>query len=147
MVNEAKATDQPVSLKLEEISLPLPEAENILRALRGGEVDGVVVARPDGERVYMLSGAEHPYRVMIETMNEGAVTLTEGGGIAYCNKRFAEMVGTPLEELTGSSMSRLVAKRYIVRCSKISFRASAISSGLKSRRPMITSASSAPRSL
>jgi PAS domain S-box-containing protein len=108
MINEAKATDQAVSLKLEEISLPLPEAENILRALRGGEVDGVVVARPDGERVCMLSGAEHPYRVMIETMNEGAVTLTEGGWIAYCNKRFAEMVGTPLEELTGSSMSRLV---------------------------------------
>ncbi|HSE38324.1 MAG TPA: ATP-binding protein [Blastocatellia bacterium] len=109
MIDQAKAKDEAVSLKVEEISLPLPEAESILRALRGGEVDGVVVAREDGERVCMLSGAEHPYRVMIETMNEGAVTLTEHGRIVYCNKRFAEMVSTPIDQLTGSSISHLVA--------------------------------------
>ena len=108
-MSKSNAVEDTVFLKIEELNLPLPEAESILRALRGGEVDGVVVAGADGERVYMLSGAEHPYRVLIETMSEGAVTLIGNGNITYCNKRFAEMVGAPPDQLIGSSIFRLVA--------------------------------------
>jgi len=51
------------------------EAEETLRAIRSGEVDGLIVSTAEGDRVFTLMGAEHPYRVMVETMNEGAVTL------------------------------------------------------------------------
>ena len=35
------------------------------------------------------------YRIMFETMNEGAVTLASDGTIIYCNRRFADIVKKP----------------------------------------------------
>ena len=107
-MGQSNTAEEPVFLKIEELNLSLSEAENILRALRVGEVDGLIVAREGDRRVYTFSGADHPYRVIVETMSEGAVTLTSGGKITYCNKRFAEMVGMVPNQLIGSSISDLV---------------------------------------
>ena len=107
-MNRSTTAEKPVFLKVDELNLSLSEAENILRALRGGEVDGLIVTREGDKRVYTLSGAEHPYRVLVETMCEGAVTLTSGGKITYCNKKFADMVGTARNQLTASSIFDLV---------------------------------------
>src|SRR6185369_13133890 len=41
------------------------------------------------------------YRMMVESMNEGAVTLISDGTIFYCNARFAEMVHRDSEKLIG----------------------------------------------
>jgi formate hydrogenlyase transcriptional activator len=75
-----------------------------LGAIQGGEVDGLVVSTAEGDRVFTLSGADHPYRVMVETMNEGAVTLASDGTILYCNQRFADIVKVSLEKAIGSSI-------------------------------------------
>ena len=40
--------------------------------------------------------AEFPYRMMVESMNEGAVTLIPDGTIFYCNRRFGEMIQAEL---------------------------------------------------
>jgi PAS domain S-box-containing protein len=79
-------------------------AEESLRAILNGEVDGLVVKTAQGDRVFTLSGADHPYRVMVETMNEGAVTLTTSGTILFCNQRFADIVKGSLEKVMGSSI-------------------------------------------
>lgn len=60
-------------------------------------MDAVVVSSPQGEQVFSLTGAEHIYRVIIEAMNEGALTMDLGGYILFCNRRFCEMVKTPME--------------------------------------------------
>ena len=91
-----------------ELQARLDEAEEILRAVRDGEVDALVVSGPHGARVYTLDGAEHPYRVMVEAMNQGAVTLTGDGTIFYANRGFAAILDMPLEEVIGSTMSRFV---------------------------------------
>ena len=39
---------------------------------------------------------------MVETMGEGAVTLDDIGTILYCNKRFADVIETPLENVIGT---------------------------------------------
>lgn len=72
----------------------LQEAQETLNAIRNGEVDAIVAT---GNRIYSLTGAEHPYRVYVEQMQEGAVTVAADGLILYCNQRFADMVGAPLE--------------------------------------------------
>jgi len=95
--------------ELREITARMMEAEETLRAVRTGEVDGLVVTTEQGDRVFTLSGADLPYRIMVETMNEGAVTLTLEGTILFCNQRFADIVKKPLETVTGSSMSRYLA--------------------------------------
>jgi formate hydrogenlyase transcriptional activator len=95
--------------ELSEITVRMIETEETLRAVRTGEVDGLVVTTAQGDRVFTLSGADLPYRIMVETMNEGAVTLTPDGTILFCNQRFADIVKKPLEVVTGSSMSRYLA--------------------------------------
>ena len=105
---QSNTAEETVFLKIDELNLSISEAENILRALRGGEVDGVIVTRQGDKRVLTLSGAEHPYRVMIENMSEGAVTLTSQGKITYCNKKFAEIMGVPPKRLIGSPLAKLV---------------------------------------
>src|SRR5580693_9794543 len=82
----------------------LEELEETLRAIRSGEVDALVVSGPEGDRVFTLEGADHPFRVMVETINEGAATLTAEGVFLYANSRLAEMVKLPLEKLIGSSL-------------------------------------------
>jgi two-component system, sensor histidine kinase len=94
--------------QIRKLSARLEEAEETLRAVRSGEIDAFIVQGPDGEKIYSLRSAEQPYRNLIEDMLEGAAILTTDGDIAYCNKRFAELVALPLEEAIGSSMERFV---------------------------------------
>jgi PAS domain S-box-containing protein len=82
----------------------LQEAQETLEAIRNGEVDAVVVAGSNGSRVYSLAGAEQPYRVYVERMREGAVTVSSSGLILYCNQCFAGMVRMPLERVIGSDL-------------------------------------------
>jgi len=57
--------------ELDELRRRLREAEETLNAIRDGEVDALVASGPSGEKVFTLEGAEHPYRVLVESMNEG----------------------------------------------------------------------------
>ncbi|MGD0952680.1 MAG: PAS domain S-box protein, partial [Methanotrichaceae archaeon] len=94
--------------KIEELRRSLAESNDLLRAIRSGEVDALVVSRPEGDQVYTLEGADRAYRVLIEAMNDGAVTLTSDGTILYCNRHFAQMVKSPLEKVLGSSIYRFI---------------------------------------
>lgn len=107
--NKEKTKDEPAEIT--ELRLRLDEAEETLMAIRQGEVDALVVSGPNGDQIYALQGAEHPYRVLVESINEGALTLTERGTIIYCNEAFAGMSGTPSRKLVGSSFRALVSER------------------------------------
>jgi two-component system NarL family sensor kinase len=86
----------------------LANAEETLRAIRAGEVDTVLVTGRRNDQVFTLKGAEHAYRVLIESMNEGALTLTADKTILYANQCFARMVKCPLEQVIGSSFRRFI---------------------------------------
>jgi PAS domain S-box-containing protein len=81
----------------------------MLRAIRSGDVDAVVVAGRQGPQVFTLQGAERAYRLLIESMNEGALTLTADKMILYANQCFARMVKCPLEQVIGSSFRRFLS--------------------------------------
>jgi two-component system NarL family sensor kinase len=97
------------SRELAELRVRLADAEETLRAIRANEVDTVLVAGKHGDQVFTLKGAEHAYRVLIESMNEGALTLTVDKMILYANQCFAKMVKCPLEQVTGSSFRRFLS--------------------------------------
>jgi PAS domain S-box-containing protein len=103
-MSKSDKTRQQLLDELQELTARMMEAEETLRAIRGGEVDALVVSSAEGDRVFTLTGAEHPYRVMVETMNEGAVTLAADGTILYCNQRFADIVKGSLEKVIGSTI-------------------------------------------
>ena len=82
----------------------LREAQETLDAIRSGEVDAVVVSGANGSQIYSLTSAEQPYRVYVERMQEGAVTISADGMILYCNQRFAQMLSQPLERVISSGI-------------------------------------------
>jgi PAS domain S-box-containing protein len=102
-------TKQELAAENEELYLRLEEAEETLRAIRNGEVDALVVSGANGDSIFTLSGADRPYRVLIEAMSEGALTLSTTGVILYSNARFAEFVGLPLEHVIGTPLSQYAA--------------------------------------
>jgi PAS domain S-box-containing protein len=87
----------------------LREAEDTLKAIRDGHVDALVVDSPDGEQLYSLRTADQPYRLMVEQMREGALTLSAEGMILYCNTRFAQLVGTDSERITARNFGDFLA--------------------------------------
>ncbi len=97
------------ALVIARLRARLAESVATLQAVRTGQVDAVVVAGKTGPRVFTLEGADHPYRVLIESMNEGALTLSPDASILYANQRFARMVRRPLELVAGGSFFRFLA--------------------------------------
>ncbi len=92
-----------------ELRARLVESNEILRAIRNGEVDAVLAQGPQGDQLFTLKGADDPYRVLIEEMNQGAVTLSADGSILYGNRRFAELLKLPLEKIVGYGFDSFVA--------------------------------------
>ncbi|MEA2125551.1 MAG: hypothetical protein QOI80_2333 [Solirubrobacteraceae bacterium] len=87
----------------------MAEAEDTLRAIGAGEVDAFVLT--DGasvRRVFTLSTADRPYRNFVEKMSDGAATLSSEGLILYANRRLAELVSRPREELVGLPLAGFV---------------------------------------
>jgi PAS domain S-box-containing protein len=103
----AKLSDSKVAHRLAELQSRLLEAEDTLNAIRNGAVDALVVRTPRGEQLFTLKGADQTYRVLVEGMNEGALTIRRGI-ISYCNNRFAEMSRTPMEKVFGSSILNFI---------------------------------------
>src|SRR5687767_2353192 len=95
-------------VELEDLRRRLAEAEETLSAIRNGEVDSLIVTGPQGDQVFSLKGAEQPYRVFVEQMLEGAVTLDLDGTILYCNRRFSEIVKSRLEKVIGTPIQSFV---------------------------------------
>ncbi|HET7570385.1 MAG TPA: PAS domain S-box protein [Gammaproteobacteria bacterium] len=96
------------SFSIDELEARLREAEETLEAIRNGEVDALIVGPEGRQQVYTLESADRPYRVLIEQIQEGAVTLSADGTILYCNRRFAEMLATPQEQLIGNLIGRFI---------------------------------------
>ena len=86
----------------------LDEAEQTLNAIRSGEVDALVVSGPQGDQVFSLTGVDHPYRILVETMYDGAATLALDDTIIYGNLRLAAMLQLPIEKLIGTSFRTYV---------------------------------------
>src|SRR5215213_757255 len=83
------------------------EAEDIIRAIRQGEVDAFVVREAAEERIYSLRSADVLYRAMIEDMKDGAVALDASGLIVYCNAYFAQLMKGDRGALIGTKIFSL----------------------------------------
>ncbi len=103
--NQEASTTAQLLEENEALRRRLEEAEQTIEAIRQGEVDAVVVSGPQGEQVYSLTGAEHVYRVIIETMHEAALTASPDGTILFCNQRFCELMKTPMPQVLGRKIT------------------------------------------
>ncbi|MFC0387946.1 ATP-binding protein [Muricoccus vinaceus] len=111
MTDTSATTREAVLLgRVAELEAQLHDSEETLDAIRRGEIDALVVGgRSEEQQVYTLDSADRPYRVLIEQIQEGAVTLAEDGTILYCNRRLALLLGAAQERVIGQSLRPYVA--------------------------------------
>ncbi len=95
-----------------ELKTRLAEAEELLSAIKSGAVDAFVT---DDHRVFTLESSDRAYRILFETMNEGAATLSYDGTVMCCNRRFAGMFGLAADETVGKSVLDLVNPSELAR--------------------------------
>jgi two-component system NarL family sensor kinase len=93
---------------VEQLKARVAELEETLRAIRMGEVDAVLVSSAQGDQVFTLQGAEHPYRLLVESIEEGAATLSDDGTVLYSNRSFAAFFDAPLEKFIGAPLHNFV---------------------------------------
>lgn len=105
--------------EVECLRLRLEEAEQTLQAIQNGDVDALVVKGPEGEQVFSLTNAERLYRVIVETMNEAAVTVSEQGTVLFSNRRFCELVKIPLETVVGRAFSSFVSLQQLAQADEL----------------------------
>ena len=94
--------------ELEELRLQLQEANETIHAIRTGQIDALMVTTETGPQLYTLKSADHTYRIFIEKMKEGAVTLNQDEIILYSNSQFASMVDLPLSEVIGIPFGKFI---------------------------------------
>lgn len=92
----------------EELRSRLEEAESVIAAIRNGEVDALIVKQDNEPQLYTLKSADHTYRIFIEKMNDGALTLNKEGVIVYCNSSFSAMLHTPISGLLGEQFINVI---------------------------------------
>ncbi len=106
---ESQGQGQRAYLEIDQFRIPVDEAEETLRALRRGEVDAVLVDERHGDKVYFLKSPDRTFRLMIEAMGQGAVTLSPASIVLYCNACFARMLKMPGELVVGASLRDFLA--------------------------------------
>ena len=107
-MEDSEPTREDLCEKIASLEQRLWEAEQAIEAIRGGEVDAMVVEKPEGVRLYTLTGADHGYRILVESINEGALILSRDNSIYYCNTSFAEMVRTPITKIIGKDLGTYI---------------------------------------
>jgi len=94
--------------QLTRLRSQLEDLRAAFTAIRGGGVDAIMVGDPSDERLYTLTSADRPYRVIVEEMGEGAATVSERGVLLYVNHRLAELIGRDRRDLIGTDVTVLV---------------------------------------
>lgn len=98
-------------VEAERLRQQIDELRSTLAAIRAGDVDAVVMGGPQGEQLYTLVSADRPYRVIVEQMGEGAITVSERGIVLYANRRASELLARPRPELLGHDVDQAVSPR------------------------------------
>jgi PAS domain S-box-containing protein len=117
-ITEYLEETEKLNKKNKELQQQLQEAKETIDAIKAGNIDALVITDKKILKVYTEKTADKTYRILIEKMHEGAVTINEDGTILYCNYYFANMVNLPLQKVIGTKF-----KNFIDDSSKESFEA------------------------
>ena len=95
---------------IEELRRRLQEAEDTLRAIREGQVDALVVGKPEDAQIFTIGGDAESFRTFIEAMEPGAAALDSRGALLYANSVLAEVLGEDLSGMEGQSFAAILAR-------------------------------------
>jgi PAS domain S-box-containing protein len=95
-------------LRIQELERRLEESEQLIEAIKAGEVDAFAIKNENESEIYTLQSGDYAYRVLIEEFGEGAINVTEEGLIVYSNPYFYNLLKLPYEKVIGSSVFNFI---------------------------------------
>jgi len=99
--------------EIQTLRARLEEAEETLRAIRGGEVDALVV----GDRLYVLEGVEaasNRFRSeVIAQIDDAVIAVDNEQRVTYLNEAAARQYGVPVSQALGRPLSALYDYRWL----------------------------------
>lgn len=99
---EIHSTESLLS-KIEELENRLAESEQLIEAIKSGEVDAFALNKNNQSEVFTLQSGDYAYRVLVENFGEGALNLSEEGLIVYTNNYFHQLLDLSYEKVIGNS--------------------------------------------
>src|SRR4030088_2363818 len=94
--------------KIDSLENRLAESEQLIEAIKAGEVDAFALNKNNQQEVYTLQSGDYAYRILIEEIGEGAINITEDGLIVYTNSCFTDLIKLPYEKVVGSLITDLI---------------------------------------
>jgi PAS domain S-box-containing protein len=95
---------EELQLQNQELANRLEEAEQLIEAIKAGEVDAFAFNRDNQSEIFTLQSGDYGYRMLIENITEGALTLSEDGLIVYTNNYFHQLLGISYEQVIAKSV-------------------------------------------
>ncbi|GGW23013.1 sensor histidine kinase [Arenibacter certesii] len=96
--------------RIEELEQQLIDSEQMVEAIKMGEVDAFAINKDNQSQVYTLQSGDYAYRVLIEEFSEGAINVTEDGLIVYTNPYFCELMESSYNQMIGSSITDFIGE-------------------------------------
>jgi PAS domain S-box-containing protein len=97
-----------LNAEIAELRRRLEEAEETIEAIRNGSVDAPLGGEQSAGRSCTRATANDPYRVLVESMQQGAMTIAVEGTILYGNPRIAQLLEVPRDRLAGMELRDVV---------------------------------------
>jgi PAS domain S-box-containing protein len=97
-------SQEDLLLRIEDLESRLMESEQLIEAIKAGEVDAFALNTNSVHEIYTLQTGDYAYRVLIEEFGEGAVNLSEEGLIVYTNTYFLELLHLKYQDVIGRSI-------------------------------------------
>ena len=95
-------------LRIEELENRLAESEQLIDAIKAGEVDAFAFRTNNKSEIFTLQSGDYAYRVLVENFSEGALNLSEDGLIVYTNNYFHKLLALPYEKVIGNSVFNFI---------------------------------------
>lgn len=103
-----KLSAKQSALKIEELQSRLDEYEQVIDAIKGGEVDAFALKTNNQSEIFTLRTVDYAYRLLVENFGEGALNLSEEGLIVYTNNYFPELLNLSYEKVIGNSFYQYI---------------------------------------
>ena len=108
MAKDAKSLS---AKEVKDLQTRLREAEDTLDAIRSGSIDALVIRSSESQQIFTLKSADYAYRMLIESMDQGALIVTADGVILYSNNQFSTLLNVPLKAIIGARIQDFVVEK------------------------------------
>jgi PAS domain S-box-containing protein len=111
------SADQTPHEEIAQLRARLEEAEDLLRAIRSGEVDALLVESPTGPQVFTLQGLDaesNRFRgEILDQVSDAVIAVDDDQRVTYLNAAAARQYGVSDSEVLGHRLSEVYEVRWL----------------------------------